>query len=165
MNQDKTALVEIDAVSGKEQRTVFTCEKADIEKVDYSRNKHRLELAVCQEDRPTKHFLNDDIKHIYDNLSKQLHDTEISIVGKDSAEDKMIIFASTDRNPGTYYLYEKDGEKLSRLGDINSSIKPEELCAMKPVSFKTRDGLLINGYLTLPQGSKTTGLPVVVMLP
>jgi dipeptidyl aminopeptidase/acylaminoacyl peptidase len=34
---------------------------------------------------------------------------------------------------------------------------------MQPISFKARDGLLINGYLTLPQGSKTTNLPVVVL--
>jgi dipeptidyl aminopeptidase/acylaminoacyl peptidase len=34
---------------------------------------------------------------------------------------------------------------------------------MKPVSFKARDGLTINGYLTLPHGSKATDLPVVVM--
>ena len=35
---------------------------------------------------------------------------------------------------------------------------------MQPISFKARDGLLINGYLTLAaKGSKTTNLPVVVM--
>jgi dipeptidyl aminopeptidase/acylaminoacyl peptidase len=163
VNQDKTALVEIDALSGKELRVVLSCEKADISKVDYSKSKHRLELAVCEEEKPTKHFLNDSIKHIYDKLSRQLLNTEINIVGRDSAENKFIVFTYTDRNPGTYYLYEKAGEKLTKLGDINSSIKPEELCVMKPISFKARDGLLINGYLTLPQGSKTTDLPVVVM--
>ena len=163
VNQDKTALVEIDALSGKELRVVLSCEKADISKVDYSKSKHRLELAVCEEEKPTKHFLNDSIKHIYDNLALQLHNTEINIVGRDSAEDKFFVFTYTDRNPGTYYLYEKAGEKLTKLGDINSSIKPEELCDMKPISFKARDGLLINGYLTLPQGSAATDLPVVVM--
>ena len=163
VNQDKTALVEIDAKSGRELKVVFSCQKADIEKIDYSANKHRLELAVCEEEKPTKHFLNEDIKRIYDTLARQLQNTEINIVGRDSAEDKFIIFTTTDRNPGTYYLYETVGQKLTKLGDINSTIKPEELCAMKPVSFKARDGLVINGYLTLPQGSKTTDLPVVVM--
>ncbi|MFI5159970.1 MAG: prolyl oligopeptidase family serine peptidase [Sphingobacteriales bacterium] len=163
VNQDKTALVEIDALSGKELRVVLSCNKADISKVDYSKSRHRLELAVCEEEKPTKHFLNDSTKHIYDKLALQLHNTEINIVGRDSAEDKFIVFTYTDRNPGTYYLYETTDEKLTKLGDINSTIKPEELCAMKPVSFRARDGLLINGYLTLPQGSKTTDLPVVVL--
>jgi dipeptidyl aminopeptidase/acylaminoacyl peptidase len=34
---------------------------------------------------------------------------------------------------------------------------------MQPISFKARDGLVINGYLTLPQGTKTTNFPVVVI--
>jgi dipeptidyl aminopeptidase/acylaminoacyl peptidase len=163
VNRDKTALVEINAEDGKEQKLVLGCDKADISTVDYSKDKHRVELATCDEAKPKKHFLNEDIEHIYSNLSKELHGTEISIINRDSAEDKFIVSTYTDRNPGTYYLYERSTGKLTKLGDKNSSIKPEELCAMQPVSFKARDGLLINGYLTLPQGSKTTDLPVVVL--
>ncbi|HTD98692.1 MAG TPA: prolyl oligopeptidase family serine peptidase [Mucilaginibacter sp.] len=163
VNQDKTALVEIDANTGKEQKVIFACEKADISRVDYSGGKHRLELATCDEAKPKKHFLNSDMEHIYASLSSHLHNTEISIINRDSAENKFIVFTYTDRNPGTYYLYERSQEKLTKLGDINTSINPDELCAMQPVSFKARDGMLINGYLTLPQGTKTTNLPVVVM--
>jgi dipeptidyl aminopeptidase/acylaminoacyl peptidase len=163
VNQDKIALVEIAAVTGKEKNVIFSCDKADIDRVDYSRNKHRLELAICNEAKPKKHFLNADIERIYNSLSRQLKGSEIIIVGRDSAEDKFIIKSYTDRNPGTYYLYERGGEKLTRLGDINTSINPDELCAMQPIAFKARDGVLINGYLTLPMGTKTTDLPVVVM--
>jgi len=163
VNQDKTALVEIDGSTGKEIRSILNCNKADISRVDYSRSKHRLELAVCEEERPAKHFLNDDIKKMYDTLSNKFKGSEVNIVSRDTAEKKFIIFTYTDRNPGTYYLYETAGSKITKLGDINSTIRPEELCAMKPVSFKARDGMLINGYLTVPQGSKTTDLPVVVL--
>jgi len=163
VNQDKTALVEIDAETGKELKVILTCGKSDIERVDYSRSRHRLELAICEEEKPARHYLNDEVKQMYDTLAGRLHDTEIIIVGRDTAEDKFIIFTYTDRNPGTYYLYETAGAKLTKLGDINSSIKPEELCVMKPVSFKANDGMRINGYLTMPLGSKTTDLPVVVM--
>lgn len=163
VGRDKTALVEIDAETGKEQRVVIACEKADITRVDYSRIKHRLELAVSEEAKPNKIFLDSGIKQLYNKLSGRLKNTELNIAGRDSAENKFIVFTYTDRNPGTYYLYEKGSEKLTKLGDINSSIKPEELCAMQPVSFTARDGMLINGYLFLPQGDKTTNLPVVVM--
>ncbi len=163
VNRDKTALVEINAEDGKEQKLVLGCDKADISAVDYSKDNHRIELATCDEAKPKKHFLNEDIAHIYDKLTGQLRGTEINIISRDSAEDKLIVSTYTDRNPGTYYLYERPAGKLTKLGDKNSSIKPEELCAMQPVSFKARDGLLINGYLTLPLGSKTTNLPVVVL--
>ena len=163
VDRDKSALVEIDAETGKEQKIVFTCDKADINKVDYSTNKHRLELANCEEEKPHKHFLNTEIQSIYDTLARRLHSTEINITGRDSTEDKFVVFSYTDTNPGTYYLYERSNGKLTSLGNKNSSIKPEEMCAMQPVSFKARDGLQINGYLTLPKGTKTTNLPVVVL--
>ena len=85
------------------------------------------------------------------------------MVDRDSAENKFIISTYTDRNPGSYYLYEKNNGKLTKLVDMNPHLKPEDLCAMRPVSFTASDGMKISGYLTLPPGSKTTNLPLVVM--
>lgn len=164
VGRDKMALVEINAEDGKEQKVLLACDNADIDRVDYSRNKHRLELATYEEDKPRKQFLNKEMQGMYDSLAMQLHNTEINIASRDTAEDKFVISTYTDRNPGTYYLYQRNTGKLAKLGDINTSIKPEELCAMQPVSFTARDGLIINGYLTLPLNKKPTNLPVVVML-
>jgi len=163
VNRDKTALVEIDAENGKELKVVFACDKADIERVDYSKNKHRFEQVTWQAAKPERHFLNKDIENIYTSLNHQLSGSEIQIVGRDTTEDKFIIKSYTDRNPGTYYLYERDNDKLTRLGDINTSINPNELCAMQPISFSARDGLTINGYLVLPKDKTATNLPVVVL--
>jgi dipeptidyl aminopeptidase/acylaminoacyl peptidase len=165
VNRDKTALVEINAEDGKEQKTIFSCNKADVLYVEYSKNKHRVEFASWEEAKPHKHFLAPDIERIYHNLQQrpQLMGNEIKVVDRDSAENKYILNTYTDRNPGSYYLYESTTDKLTKLGDMNSSLKPEELCSMKPVAYKARDGLLINGYLTLPQGDKRSNLPMVVM--
>lgn len=163
VDRDKTALVEIDAESGKEQKVIFACGKADIDRVDYSRDTHRFELVTWEGAKPEKYFLDKDIQNIYLSLNHQLAGSEIMIVGRDSAEDKFIIKSYTDRNPGTYYLYERADQKLTRLGDINTSINPNELCPMQTIAFKARDGLTINGYITLPKGKNATDLPVVVM--
>ena len=163
VNRDKTALVKINAENGKEGEIIFSCINADLQDDQYSRNSHRLELISWQAAKPQKHFLNDEIKGIYDKLSAKFKGSEIAITDRDSAENKFIVFTYTDRNPGTYYLYEKGTGKIEKLGDINSSVKPGELCAMQPISFKASDGLVLQGYLTLPSGTKKTGLPLVVM--
>jgi dipeptidyl aminopeptidase/acylaminoacyl peptidase len=85
------------------------------------------------------------------------------VVDRDSSENKFILYTYTDRSPGTYYLYEASTCKLIKLGDTNPSLVPTELCVMQPVAYKSRDGLTINGYLTMPLGNKKTNLPVVVM--
>ncbi|PWK76437.1 dipeptidyl aminopeptidase/acylaminoacyl peptidase [Mucilaginibacter oryzae] len=163
VNRDKTALVEINAEDGKEVRTIFDCAKADITWVDYSKNKRRIELAGWDEAMPRKHFLAPDMEQVYNIIQQQLKGNQIRVVDRDSSENKFIVNTYTDRNPGSYYLYEKSTGKLNKLGDVNSSLLPNELCEMKPISFKARDGLLINGYLTLPLGNKKDDYPVVVM--
>ncbi|SHN20013.1 alpha/beta hydrolase family protein [Mucilaginibacter sp. OK098] len=163
VNRDKSALVEINAEDGKEHKVIFASNNADIQDYQYSKNKHKIELVTWDAAKPQKHFLDPEIKLIYDKLSTELKGNEINIADRDSAENKFIIITYTDRNPGSYYLYEKNIGKLTKLGDINPDLKPDELCTMQPISYKASDGMTINGYLTLPLGSATTNLPLVVM--
>ena len=163
VNRDKTALVIINAEDGREQKIVYACNNADITDVDYSKNKRRVDLVSWDADKPQKHILSPEIQAIYDKVSANLKGNVIDIIDRDSTENKFIISTYTDRNPGSYYLYENLTGKLTELGDMNSKLKPAELCTMQPVSFTASDGLTINGYLTLPLGDKKTNLPLVVM--
>jgi dipeptidyl aminopeptidase/acylaminoacyl peptidase len=163
VNRDKTAVVEINAENGKEEKVIYANNNADILHVEYSRKKHCLGFASWEEDKPKTYVLNDCMGNFFAKLSAVLKGYEIKIVDKDSAENKFIISAYTDRNPGAFYLYERNSDKLTKLADLNPSINPGDMCAMRPVSYRASDGMLINGYLTLPKGDKNTNLPVVVM--
>jgi dipeptidyl aminopeptidase/acylaminoacyl peptidase len=163
VNRDKTALVTINPETGKEEQVVFATESADILTPRYSTNKHRLDFVSWEEAKPKKHFLNGVTEHVYKTLLKhnEVAGSEVNIMSTDSAEDKFIVNTYTDRDPGSVYLYQSKIDKLSLLVD-NSDIQPEQLCSMRPISYKAGDGTTINGYLTLPQGD-STNLPVVVM--
>jgi prolyl oligopeptidase PreP (S9A serine peptidase family) len=163
VDRDKTAVVVIDAESGKEVKVVYASATADIMDLAYSKNKRRIEYAYWDEAKPQKHFLNTDVEKIYSNITGKLKGDEMNIVDRDSAETKFIVNTYTDKNPGSYYLYEKNGDKLTKLADIYSGIHPEEFCTMRPISFKASDGLTLNGYLTVPNGKEAKNLPVVVM--
>lgn len=163
VGRDKSALVEINAENGQEDKVIFGSDKADISDVGYSKYKHHLELVSWEEAKQQTYFLNPYIKQIYQDLNKQLPGGKIKIVDRDSTETKFIINTYTDRDPGSYYLYEPAQKKLTKIGDTNPAISPDELCTMEPVSFKASDGLTINGYITYPKGKGRTNLPVVVL--
>ncbi|MFD0765481.1 prolyl oligopeptidase family serine peptidase [Mucilaginibacter lutimaris] len=163
VNRDKTALIEIDAKTGKDNKVIYASDKADILDVGYSKIKRRIELVSWEEAKPQKYFLDKSIEKIYNNLSAKIKGNQLDIVDRDSAENKFIISGSNDKNPGSYYLYERNADKLTKLADINPEIKSAELSDMQPVSFKASDGMLINGYLTIPNGKEKKNLPVVVM--
>ena len=81
------------------------------------------------------------------------------------AEDKFIVRVYSDRSLGAYYIYDKTADKLTKIADIGPWLKAEELAEMNPIEYKSRDGLTIQGYLTLPNGytmETAKDLPVVV---
>lgn len=163
VNRDKMALVEIDAQTGKEVKLIYERKTADINDVYFSRNKHRLDMVSWEGAKPEKCFMNRDMQQIYENLYKLLPGNEIKVIDRDSSENKLLISTYTDRNQGSVYLYKVDKKELTKLTDFNPDIKPEEMCAMEPVSYRASDGMVINGYLTLPQTKKQSNLPVIML--
>ncbi|SDM54656.1 Dipeptidyl aminopeptidase/acylaminoacyl peptidase [Daejeonella rubra] len=162
-NRDKMALVELDCKSGKEHRTIYSNPEVDVSEAIYSVNKDKLIYAGYETWKKERHYLDDTVKSMFNKLEKLLPNTEIRVSSSDSAERKFIIRSYTDRNPGSFYQYTPGENKLVKLSDINSSLAVDDMSEMKPVSFKTRDSLTVNGYLTLPKGKAKKNLPVVVM--
>jgi len=68
----------------------------------------------------------------------------------------------SDKTRGAYYLFNTKTNELNKLADISPWLDPLKMADMKPISYKSRDGLTINGYLTLPKDSPGTNLPVVI---
>lgn len=162
-NRDKMALVELDCVTGKEHRVIYSNPLVDVSEAIYSVNKDKLIYAGFETWKKERHYLDDTFKATFKKLEKLLPNTEIVIASSDSSEKKFIVRTYTDRNPGSFYLYSIDDDKLVKLSDVNSSLKVENMAEMKPISYKTRDGLTVYGYLTLPRGMPSKNLPVVVM--
>ncbi|TSJ42773.1 S9 family peptidase [Mucilaginibacter corticis] len=162
VGRDKTAFVEINAVTGQETRVIYADKNTDIQRVDYSKGKSRLELVAWDDAKPKKHFFDPEIKEVYQTIYKQLSGYEVNITDRDSAERKFIVQSYTDRNRGSVYLFDRINNKLTKLADY-SGIDPNALCEKKAISYTASDGTLINGYLTLPHTDQQTNLPVVVI--
>jgi dipeptidyl aminopeptidase/acylaminoacyl peptidase len=80
-----------------------------------------------------------------------------------SADGNLALFAVfSDRNPGEYYLFDRAANQASFVVSRNSWIPAQRLAEMKPITVRARDGLVLEGYLTLPPGSDGRNLPLVV---
>lgn len=78
-------------------------------------------------------------------------------------DQKLIAFRLvSDGQPTEFYLFDSDSKKLSYLASSRRWIKPEQMGTIEPVSFASRDGKTIHGYLTLPNGSDGKNLPLIV---
>ncbi|MES2417216.1 MAG: prolyl oligopeptidase family serine peptidase [Bacteroidota bacterium] len=163
VNRDKSALVELDCKTGKEKRVLFANDSLNVIGAQYSKNKGKMAYVVYETWKKQKYYLDDTAKKLYQKLDNLLPNTETRIIDRDKGEDVFIVRTFTDRNPGSYYLYNAAAGSLKKLSDINSTIKEEQMCTMKPIKYTSRDGLEINGYLTLPLNVEGKNLPVIVV--
>ncbi len=163
LNRDKLALVEFDCFTGKESKLIYQNPDADILDV-FNAGLNSDPVSVTYEGDKTKtHFLNEDFKNIYTDITNKLPNQGIKITNRDTAGLNYIIKTYTDKNPGAYFIYNAKKKSLKKLSDINPEVDPANMCEMQPISYKTKDGFTIHGYLTLPLGKGKNNLPCVIL--
>ena len=90
-------------------------------------------------------------------------ETPISIVDSSVDEKKLLIRASSDVEPGKYYLFDKSAGTLNELMDARSNLVGKPLATMKPITYTARDGVKVPGYMSIPAGSDGKNMPAIVM--
>ncbi|MBB3776132.1 acetyl esterase/lipase [Erythromicrobium ramosum] len=98
------------------------------------------------------------------DLGKALPDQPlVNIVGASADEQKLLLIASSDTQPGMVYLFDRKARALEPLLPLRPRLEGQAMGQMKPVSYPARDGTMIPAYLTLPPGSNGKGLPAIVL--
>ena len=82
---------------------------------------------------------------------------EVSVTSRTDADDKWIVAVDPVTAPSAAYLYDRKARKLTKLYVTRPELEGATLAAMHPVEIKTRDGLTMVSYLTLPPGSDQDG--------
>lgn len=164
INRDKTAAVKIDLNTGHELEVIYEQADYDINGMAYSRKRHTLTEVRYISWKYERQVLDDATNRLYDKISSKL-DTkghEFYLACNNDNEDRYIVRTYSDKDLGAYYYYDVKKDKLRKIADVAPWLEPENMAAMKPIEYTTRDGMVIHGYLTIPKGKDPKNLPVVV---
>lgn len=162
IGRDKEAIVEWSIADKKEVRVIYENQKYDAGGVDYSRKRKVLTMATYEGAKQNRVFLDDQTEKMYQKMQPKFEGYEFWIYGEDENETKMVVWAGNDRMPGVYYFYDAEADKVEKLATPYEWLAEDDMAEMKPISYKSRDGLTIHGYLTVPKGKEAKNLPVVV---
>jgi dipeptidyl aminopeptidase/acylaminoacyl peptidase len=162
IGRDKDAVVLFDMAKGKELEVIFETDEADVSGLSYSKKEKKIQAAYYYTSKQQIHFLDDEAKMLYEKVETKLPGVEVRFASENKAEDKFMIRTFSDKTRGEYYLYDKATDKLTLLAELSPWLDAENMCDMKAISYTTRDGMTIQGYLTLPKGYKAENLPVVI---
>ena len=174
LHSDKGRLVRIDLHDGHELEVVAEDPHCDVEFGSVSRL--GLEPSVLLDpvsgapqavefDHLTSRwvFLDPKLKAHFDAINRE-EPGFINLVSRDRADQKWIVAIRRSDAPDSYYGFDRKTEKLTRMFDSNPEILRFRRALKKPVVIKTRRGLEMVSYLTIPPGVEPKNLPLVLLI-
>lgn len=164
LNRDKAALVRIDPADPQHPELIFEHPEVDIWWAESSRRRKVLTAYYFITDKKNTVFTDPKLNSCYEYLKTQLPNKEIYFSSIDDKEENIIVRTYSDVSPGRYYLFNAVNHQLDQLAILNESIQSEEMSPMQPISFNTRDGLTVHGYLTIPIHSEGKHMPLVMIV-
>ncbi len=161
---DLIRLVLFDPQTKKEELVEADPEnQVDFGQAIFSEKTDELVGTVYVGDRRRVYFRDQAFRADYEWLTKELPGKELSLASSTADERRWMVTASSDMEPGERYLFDRDKKTLTKQYRVFEKLPRQHLAPMKPIRYKSSDGLEIPAYLTLPKGLASRNLPLVVV--
>ena len=161
-NRDKSAIYTFNLDNAKEEKLIFEHPDVDVYNLMRSKKRKIITGVAYTTDKTHKVFFDKEREVLQQKLEAELPNVDIGISSFNRDETKAVVVAYSDKSRGAYYYYDVEKDNLVKLADLSPWLNEEDMASMAPITYKSRDGLTIHGYLTLPVGSSGENLPVVV---
>ncbi|MGD0865645.1 MAG: S9 family peptidase [Rhizomicrobium sp.] len=118
--------------------------------------------ASYTDDMPEFKYFDSAREQVEERLKRALPGQYVELVSKDATGANYVVLAGGPKNPDTFYLFSPATSQLSVVATTYPGLAPSDLGEVKPYPYKSRDGLDIHAYLTLPPGKTHKNLPTVI---
>jgi len=153
--RDTAALKSINLETG-EEKLVAEDPKADLSGALAHPTEKNIQAVSFTYDRTHWKILDPAIQADFDYL-KTVADGEIQITSRTQDDKLWNVAYLMDNGPIRFYLYDRTAKKANFLFTSNRALEKLPLVKMHPVIIKSRDGLNLVSYLTLPKDSDPDG--------
>ncbi len=159
-NSNAGRLVSLD-IETKELEVIAEDETYDVSDIVLHPDTFEVEAVSFTRERSEWTVLSDDIAADFEAISA-LDEGDFSLTSTDNDYDTWVVAFVKDDGPVSYWSYDRDTKEGTFLFVHRSALMDYTLAAMEPISFTSRDGLTIHGYITFPVGKPRRNLPMVL---
>ena len=155
LENDKSEIILYDLAEKKTIKKVFSNDTFDVGGLSRSRKRdYEVDYYYYTGEKSVKVPVSETYKKLHKKFSDKFEGFGFNIVNKTDEEDKYLIYVTSDKLYGTYYLYDVKKDEFKELLNLMPELNPTEMAEMRPIKFTSRDGLTIYGYLTIPNEVK-----------
>ncbi|WP_308992804.1 S9 family peptidase [Mariniflexile litorale] len=164
LDSDKTRIYLYDLKEDKIIKKLFSNDNYDVSGLRLSRNRnYELDYFSYEGEKRIVVPVSNYYKKLHKKITTKFPNYNYSIADVTDDESKYLIFIQSDKLYGTYYSYDAKKDTFKLLYDLMPNLIEKDMAEMRPITFKSRDGKTIYGYITLPKealnGKK---VPVIV---
>ncbi len=159
--RDRIALVQLHGETGGES-LIYADPRVNVKEVVFSRVEHKPMMAVSYPDYQHIHFFDAALQAGL-MVFQQHEPTGLKITSADNQERLFTITTYTPTGIASY-LYNRKTRQKTLLGQHPIAAHAAALSPVQPIAFTSRDGWELHGYLTVPQGTSGTSLPMVLLV-
>ena len=113
-------------------------------------------------EKPQKHWFDADFASLQLAVDTALPQTVNALTPSGGNARRMLVFAQSATDAGTYYLFDADKRNMEKIAATREWLPAALMPERKFVSYKARDGLAIPAWLTLPKNVDAKKLPLIV---
>ena len=95
-------------------------------------------------------YWDDSISHFQKSLNQALPESDVYLVDFSRGENVYLLYTENDYTLGMYNLGNRKNKSVTSILELYPALIPEVLTEHTFVTYATRDGTELEGYLTLP---------------
>lgn len=159
----RLAVVSLALDHSANKEVVFAHPRVDVASlIAVGRRRRVIGVSYVVEHREVVYF-DKGLSAMVSSLGKALGSKSVAIADTSLDENKVLVWAGSDLDPGNYYLFDRAAKRLSPVIPNRPLLADITPAPMKAVTVKVADGTDMLAYLTLPVGKEAKGLPAIVM--
>ena len=160
---DLQALALLDPATGQETPVEADPDKrVDFGDAIFSDLTDELVATTYDDERTRTYFRDKTFEADYRLVEKKLPGADIGFVSSTADEQLWLVAASSDREPGQRYLFDRRSKALTLQYTAFEKLPRQHLAPMTAITYPSSDGVPIPAFLTLPVGVPATNLPTII---
>ncbi|MDB5032897.1 MAG: family peptidase [Chlorobi bacterium] len=153
-------LAKVDVATG-EMEVIVEDPQYDVTDINEDPDTREVRMVAFTRARQEWVVLDDAIRKDIDAV-RRLHHGDFTIISQDNADSIWVVMFLADDGPVAFFAYDRKAGQGKHLFDSRPELKNYRLAPMEPISFQSRDGLTIHGYIMFPPGAERKNLPMVL---
>jgi dipeptidyl aminopeptidase/acylaminoacyl peptidase len=98
-------------------------------------------------------------------LSSKFPGNFVSFINYTDDGKKLLFSVTSDREPGSFFIFDKTTGRAYPLFANRQALDPDQMSERRPITYTSRDGVKIHGYLTVPKDHNPAKKMPLIVLP